>query len=260
MNMKTIIAISALVAASGVYATEIKSGGSETFNLLEQKQKTLHIEFDSSAKMTALLKQQMKDYGFTVVDSEDAADIKVKMMGVFTFQKPHAKKMVVNFGKVIESTDGSLLASKDAESLRVASINLNTFDPNLSLGVALGGGIVDTVLTMVSVKSWFNKLIAGDERGFCVGTQEMCKDWKKYTQEVRMAAVVSPRNGGEKIVRSYAATKEEQLQPNELYQLSMLELSERLTGSQSGQAPGEKVTTIPEPEGTASTQEVKNAQ
>ena len=46
-----------------------------------------------------------------------------------------------------------------------------------------------------------------------------------------MGAIVSPKAGGEVIVRSYAKTLDEQLVPGDLFQASFLEMSNRLTGT-----------------------------
>ena len=229
--MKFAILTAALLAAFTVNAGEIENGGSESYNLEGQKDKKIYLTFDNSPRLTEILRDQLKSNGFRMVDTEDSADVTVRMMSIYVFQKPHAKKMTVDFGKVVENDDGSLLKNKNEESFRTPNINLNVLQPNISMGVALGAGVVETVLQVAGVKSWFNKLLSGDERGWCLGTTEQCKDWKKYVQEVRMGAIVSPKAGGEVIVRSYAKTLDEQLVPGDLFQASFLEMSNRLTGT-----------------------------
>ena len=80
-------------------------------------------------------------------------------------------------------------------------------------------------------------MIAGDERGFCLGSEETCKDWKKYLQEGRFAAFVEPKAGQKHIIRAAAATKGEQLLPDPLFREGMGELTKRLFGSQAQSEP-----------------------
>ena len=47
-------------------------------------------------------------------------------------------------------------------------------------------------MALTGAKGGFNKLIAGDERGWCLGTAEMCKNWTKYDQHVIVVVKLRP--------------------------------------------------------------------
>ena len=229
--MKKITVASLMCLSFVASADEIVKGGNEFFDLADYQTKSVFVTFENSKVMTDYMKDRFSGLGFTVADSEEAADLSLRMMGAYIFQKPHAKKNSVDIGKVVDEGDKNVSIKRADESpTHVTNLNIlqSGLNGNLSANMVLGVGIVDTVLQMVGVRSWFNKLVAGDERGFCVGTTEMCKDWKKYMQDVRLIAIASPKGAKQVQVRANAATKDEQLIPAQLFELSMQELTARL--------------------------------
>jgi hypothetical protein len=95
-----------------------------------------------------------------------------------------------------------------------------------------GVGLLDGLGALTGAKGAFNKFIAGDERGWCLGTAEMCKNWKKYDQHVIVAVKIRPTVGTPETVQSDAATKDEQLLPDPLFQAAMAAMTTRLFAAQ----------------------------
>ena len=124
------------------------------------------------------------------------------------------------------------LADKAEEATRTTSTDLGLMAQgltgSLSSGMLLGAGLLDSVMALTGAKGGFNKLIAGDERGWCLGTAEMCKNWKKYDQHVIVVVKMRPVVGKPAILRSDAATKDEGLLPEPLFQAAMAALTSRL--------------------------------
>jgi hypothetical protein len=205
---------------------------SGTIDLEPYRGHTVYIEFMSSPKLGTALRDRFSALGFTPISSASTADVSIKMLGDFRFQKPHANRQDVDLGKVVEQTpqgQTDLLNYRASVATRTPGMELGPLlNNNLSSGMVLGTGIVDSILRLSGVHDWFNKLVAGDERGFCLGTHEMCKDWKKYTQEMRLAAVVTFKNGEKHNILAMAAAKDEQLLPGPLFHASMGELTQRI--------------------------------
>ena len=230
--MKAVVLLIGLASVFSAIAADVTVGGSESFDLTSKKNEPIYLIFEYSPAVTAQLQKELKDTGFKIVDDEDQAVITVRMMGVYVFQRPHAKQMSADMGKVLESSDKALPSESDVPRQRGIPLGPETFAP-MPWKVWIAQDLISEVLVAAGVKNWFNKLVVGDERGLCLGTQEMCKDWNKFTQETRLQAIVSPKAGGEKIVRSFAQAKDEQLLPADLFQASLKEMGIRLSGSDS---------------------------
>jgi hypothetical protein len=230
---------------------EIKiSGSGEATHLLGKK---VHIEFVSSEKLTTQLRDEFERRGFTVVPNPQDAEVSLQFAAGYTFQRPHARKMLVDFGRVAqESPDAAAatLADKAERSTRSSSFNAGLVTQGLvdglSSGMMLGAGLVDTIMSMSGFKGWANRAIAGDERGWCPGTAEMCKDWKKYDQQLRLRVEVRTTNASDARpleLRSDAAAKEEQLVPDPIFRAAMDDMTVRLFGAGKvavGQQPDER--------------------
>jgi len=231
-------------------APEIKvSGSGEASELIGKK---VHIEFVSSEKLSTQLREEFERRGFTVVPHPKDAEVSLQFAAGYTFQRPHARKMLVDFGRVAqESPDAAAasLADKAEKSTRTSSFNAGLVTQGLvgglSSGMMLGAGLVDTIMSMSGFKGWANRAIAGDERGWCLGTAEMCKDWKKYDQQLRLRVEVRTPNASDAKpleLRSDAAAKEEQLVPDPMFRAAMDDMTVRLFGSAKdsvGQQPAE---------------------
>ena len=230
---------------------EIKiSGSGEATHLLGKK---VHIEFVSSEKLSTQLHEEFERRGFTVVQNSQDAEVSLQFAAGYTFQRPHARKMLVDFGRVAQEgpeAAAATLADKTEKSTRSSSFNAGLVTQGLvgglSSGMMLGAGLVDTIMSMSGFKGWANRAIAGDERGWCLGTAEMCKDWKKYDQQLRLRVEVrsaAASDGKPLELRSDAAAKEEQLVPEPMFRAAMDDMTERLFGAGKvavGQQPAER--------------------
>lgn len=227
--MKAVALLAGLAWVLSASAAEVTVGGSESFDLVSKKAEPIYLTFEYSPTVTAQLKKELIDAGYNIVDDEDQAAFTVRMMGAYVFQRTRAKEMFADMGKVLESGDKALPTESDVSREPGIRLQPEAIGP-MPFKVWLAQGILRDVLLAAGVNSWFNKLLVGDERGLCVGTQEMCKDWKKFAQETRLQTIISPKTGGEKIVRSFARAKDEQLLPAELFQASLKEMASRLSG------------------------------
>lgn len=213
-------------------AADVTVGGSDSFDLTSNKNEPIYLIFEYSPIVTVQLQKELINVGYKIVDDEDKAAVTVRMMGVYVFQRPHAKQMSADMGKVLERSDKALPNESDVPRQRAISLGPENFSP-MPWKVWIAQDIISEVLVAAGVKNWFNKLVVGDERGLCLGTPETCKDWNKFSQETRLQAIVSPKVGGEKIVRSFAQAKDEKLLPMELFQASLKEMGARLSGADS---------------------------
>lgn len=243
---KTIFCLS--IALCTFAHADISTTGENSVNLNQYKSQPVYIEFESSQKLTTTIKHQFETLGFKVVDDKNSAGVVLRFMCVYAFKKPHAKEQHVDFGKVVDQTEGDLIADADKRSTRGIGVELaplvQGLQGNLSTGMVFGAGIVDSVMRMAGARSWFNKLVSGDERGVCLGSAETCKDWKKYDQQMRLGVFVEPAAGKQVLVKAGARTLDEQLQPEPLFQHGMQELTKRLfpesgAGMDPAAAPGE---------------------
>jgi hypothetical protein len=128
------------------------------------------------------------------------------------------------------------LADKAEKATRTTSTDVGLIAQgltgSLTTGMLLGVGLLDSLGALTGAKGAFNKAITGDERGWCLGTAEMCKNWKKYDQHVIVAVKIRPVVGKPTILRSDAATKDEQLLPDPLFQAAMAAMTTRLFAAQ----------------------------
>lgn len=189
------------------------------------------VSFQSSAKLTNAVREQLVANGFRLADSADTADITIRLAAAFEFQKPRAKAMAIDFGKVIEDADGNLLSRTEQASYLGVKVELapvvQGLRGGLSANMVFGAGLVDSMLSLTGTRSWINRNLTGDERGVCVGTAEMCKDWDLFNQSVRLAAFVE-RDGTKSVIRAQAKASAIQLAPAPLFHAAMRELSGRL--------------------------------
>ena len=197
--------------------------------------KKVFVEFTSSERLTAQLREGFAARGFEVVPTAQEADVAVEFTAGFKFQLPRAREVVVDVGRMAEESAAKTndsLADKAEKATRTTSTDVGLIAQGLTGSLTptmlLGVGLLDSLGALTGAKGAFNKLIAGDERGWCLGTAEMCKNWKKYDQRVIVAVKIRPTVGTPEILRSDAATKDEQLLPDPLFQAAMSALTPRL--------------------------------
>lgn len=211
------------------------TGGTDGADGSKAPKKKVFVEFTSSERLTAQLREGFADRGFEVVPTVQEADIAVEFTAGFKFQLPGAREVVVDVGRMAEESAAKTtdsLADKAEKATRTTSTDVGLIAQgltgSLTTGMLLGVGLLDSLGALTGAKGAFNKAIAGDERGWCLGTAEMCKNWKKYDQHVVVAVKIRPVVGKPAILRSDAATKDEQLLPDPLFQAAMAAMTTRL--------------------------------
>jgi hypothetical protein len=216
-------------------STLLATGGTDGADGSKAQKKKVFVEFTSSERLTAQLREGFAARGFEVVPTAQEADVAVEFTAGFKFQLPRAREVVVDVGRMAEesaATTNDSLADKAEKATRTTSTDVGLIAQGLTGSLTptmlLGVGLLDTLGALTGAKGAFNKLIAGDERGWCLGTAEMCKNWKKYDQHVIVAVKIRPAVGTPEILRSDAATKDEQLLPDPLFQAAMSALTPRL--------------------------------
>jgi hypothetical protein len=216
-------------------STLLATGGTDGADGSKAQKKKVFVEFTSSERLTAQLREGFAARGFEVVPTAQEADVAVEFTAGFKFQLPRAREVVVDVGRMAEESAAKTndsLADKAEKATRTTSTDVGLIAQGLTGSLTptmlLGVGLLDSLGALTGAKGAFNKLIAGDERGWCLGTAEMCKNWKKYDQHVIVAVKIRPAVGTPEILRSDAATKDEQLLPDPLFQAAMSALTPRL--------------------------------
>ena len=230
--MKKLMILAAICGSMSAVAADIKTSGSGSLDLDAYRGRSLYVEFQSSPKLTTEMRQRFEALGYSMAASVGDADVSIKVVASFSFKRPHAKSQQIDFGKVVEQVNPDVVNQKAAEATRAPGVELaplvQGLRGNLSANMVLGVGLVDSILSMSGARGWFNKLVSGDERGVCLGTDEMCKDWKKYVQQMRLTALVAPKAGNKSVIRAEATAKDEELLPDPLFRDGMGELMTRL--------------------------------
>jgi len=216
-------------------STLLATGGTDGADGSKAQKKKVFVEFTSSERLTAQLREGFAARGFEVVPTAQESDVAVEFTAGFKFQLPRAREVVVDVGRMAEESAAKTndsRADKAEKATRTTSTDVGLIAQGLTGSLTptmlLGVGLLDTLGALTGAKGAFNKLIAGDERGWCLGTAEMCKNWKKYDQHVIVAVKIRPAVGTPEILRSDAATKDEQLLPDPLFQAAMSALTPRL--------------------------------
>jgi len=216
-------------------STLLATGGTSGTDGSHAPKKKVFVEFTSSERLTAQLREGFAARGFEVVPTAQEADVAVEFTAGFKFQLPRAREVVVDVGRMAEDSAAKTtdsLADKAEKATRTTSTDVGLIAQGLTGSLTptmlLGVGLLDSLGALTGAKGAFNKLISGDERGWCLGTAEMCKNWKKYDQHVIVAVKIRPTVGTPETVQSDAATKDEQLLPDPLFQAAMAAMTTRL--------------------------------
>jgi hypothetical protein len=148
--------------------------------------KKIFIEVEKSPKATMIVRQALQSHGYTVVESQNEAEAKFTVIGTFSVSRLMEKPKNGKLGDLLE-------ASIDEASLNEAKLQDHFGEAVVSSAVR---SIVNTdftkfwsitsmaewVSTVTGVRGWFNKMVAGDPRGFC-----MNKDCDKFFSSVFVA-------------------------------------------------------------------------
>ncbi len=217
-------------AANPKFLTPIKSSKTGTVDLEAlAKGGPVYFEFENSPTLTENVKKDFSRLGLSLASSKEEAHVAIKMAAVFSFDKTKTKGQKVDFGLIVEDSrqqviDKAVDASGRAPGYEVGPL-LQQLRGNLSVSMVFGAGLLDSVMSLSGGRAWFNKMVSGDSRGFCLFN---CADWNLFFQNVTVATVVTDKSGKQTVLKAEASMKDERLMPEPLFRTAMREATEQL--------------------------------
>jgi hypothetical protein len=202
---------------------------------------TVYTEFASSPKLTLLLREEFARRGYRLAETKAEAAVVVELAATYGFQRTKERAVRVDFGQVFEGAakEKSLqaqagtgeLARMNLNEALVSGINAGLFSAGLINATGLGTGLLDAIGNVTGVKAGFNRLVAGDARGFClIG----CANWNKFVQTLAVGGMVSRQGATDRLVVE-AKVIDERLYPDAMFDRASRELLQGLFGA--GAAP-----------------------
>ncbi len=197
----------------------------------------VYAEFASSPKLTALLREEFARRGYRLAETKAEAAVVVELAATYGFQRTKERAVRVDFGQVFEGAakekslqaqagTGELARMSVGEAALVSGINAGLFSAGLINATGLGTGLLDAISNATEIKAGFNRLVAGDARGFClIG----CANWNKYVQTLAVGGTVSREGEAERLVVE-AKVIDEKLYPDAMFDRASRELMRRLFG------------------------------
>ncbi len=132
--------------------------------------KKLFVKFDKSTRLSTLVANKLKEKGYEVVDTEDAAEEVINIFGKFRFNNSEIDSKVRDFADL--DPQGEINTQKADNEVTVPL-------SHVAMAVAVTGisGISVSHFTtwlsqITGVSGAINKFLTGDARGFC--THEDC--------------------------------------------------------------------------------------
>jgi hypothetical protein len=197
----------------------------------------VYAEFASSPKLTALLREEFTRRGYRLTETKAEAAVVVELAATYGFQRTKERAVRVDFGQVFEGAakekslqaqagTGELARMSAGEAALVSGINAGLFSAGLINATGLGTGLLDAISNATGIKAGFNRLVAGDARGFClIG----CANWNKYVQTLAVGGTVSRQGEAERLVVE-AKVIDEKLYPDAMFDRAIGELSRQVFG------------------------------
>ena len=146
------------------YKANIKVNGAKGKTQAPQHDKKLFITFDKSEFFTKWMQRKLSERGYAVVPEKAEADIHINFTGMFKLKGKDLSTDVLKFSELdaiayksegeTEVTASLFYAGATTAALGVSVIPITEF------GIWLG--------QVSGVASFFNKMITGDPRGFCM--------------------------------------------------------------------------------------------
>ena len=137
--------------------------------------KKIFIDMPESERLKKMLLGDLKGKGYTIVESREEADIKMKCYAKFGVSG--AGKDPVT-GNVEELLQAEPMQPPDSPEYTHQSVNLAQIAaPIVAIGVIPIADIFVWITQKVGIAGTFNKAITGDPRGFCLHA-----DCNKFTQ------------------------------------------------------------------------------
>lgn len=205
----------------------------------------VYAEFASSPKLTALLREEFARRGYRLAETKNDAAVVVELAATYGFQRTKERAVRVDFGQVFEGAakeqslqaqagTGELARMSAGEAALVSGINAGLFSVGLINATGLGTGLLDAISNATGIKAGFNRLVAGDARGFClIG----CANWNKYVQTLAVGGTVSRQGAADRLVVE-AKVIDEKLYPDAMFDRASRELMRGLFND--GAAPAER--------------------
>jgi hypothetical protein len=144
---------------------------------------TVWLEAHNSPKLTTALRPRLAAAGYRLSDTAEGADIKVAVRGAIAVGGIKREEKRAEFSEIIEA--GSAPTEADAKAYG----GNPSLAPVASDAALWQAGVFSSVMPLMTATSignwlgaktgfagWFNKMITGDERGWCV--HENCNKWQ----------------------------------------------------------------------------------
>lgn len=199
----------------------------------------VYAEFASSPKLSVLLREEFARRGYRLAETKNDAVVVVELAATYGFQRTRERAVRVDFGQVFEGAakekslqaqagTGELARMNLGEAALVSGINAGLFSAGLINATGLGTGLLDAISNATGIKAGFNRLVAGDARGFClIG----CANWNKYVQTLAVGGTVSRQGEAERLVVE-AKVIDEKLYPDAMFDKASRELVRRMFGDE----------------------------
>ena len=131
--------------------------------------KKLFVKFDKSARLSTLIANKLKEKGYDVVDTQDAAEEIIEIIGKFRVHNSEFDTKVKDFADLDEQVNSSEKQMNKADN--EASVPLR----HVVLSAAATGisqiSVTDFALWLsgiTGITGSINKFLTGDARGFCL--------------------------------------------------------------------------------------------
>ena len=146
------------------YKAKIKVNGAKGNTQPPQHDKKLFITFDKSQAFAKLMQEKLSERGYVVVQEKAGADLTINFSGMFKLNGKNISTDVLKFAELDSIAYKSEGETKVTASLLHAGATAGALGlsiiPITELGVWLS--------QVTGVSGFFNKMITGDPRGFCM--------------------------------------------------------------------------------------------
>lgn len=152
--------------------------------------KRLYVEFVDSPKLSAVIRNVLRDRGFALADSVEDSDAQIRFRGVVAVGLFATKPNTMSLADAVEK---SLVKPNSKENAEVGNSSLaevvaiDTVAKNITpsiRNVVSATNILEWLGDVTGLRAGFNKALTGDPRGFCMS--EHCN---KYQQQVVVGAM-----------------------------------------------------------------------
>jgi len=169
------------------------------FKVLSKQDGPFHFEFEDSQLMTERLAEHAKAAGYETVNDASLAKTRVKVSGEIRLLggPKFYRGMKVTLGKAsqaaLQASDGKR-DNMAGEYVGAGVLSIGTALANSTLALGVGLSNLGVLLAdMSGFRPWFNGLLAGDPRGWCLSR---CHQWN-FVEQTASVKVTWETAGGE---------------------------------------------------------------